>query len=91
MTLNQIFKITGVLSTRKLPSDIAQLLDAEYYSESGDEYTKYGDMDLIHFIRAMKKDQRRRNSYHHDLFENFNKALRELDMEDLNSRKIQSY
>ena len=56
MTLNQIFKITGVLSTkRKQPIDMVNLLEEEYYSESRDEFIKYGDMDLIHFIRAMKK------------------------------------
>lgn len=55
MTLNQIFKITGVLTTRKLPVDIVELLEEEYYSESRDAYIKYGDMDLIHFIRALRK------------------------------------
>tara|TARA_R100001594_G_scaffold138518_1_gene182205 strand:- start:1243 stop:1485 length:243 start_codon:yes stop_codon:yes gene_type:complete len=77
MTLNQIFKITGVISTkRKLPIDMVNLLDEEYYSESRDDYIKYGDMDLIHFIRAMKKYKVAK--WKPMLSEEFKKAINEL-------------
>jgi len=82
MTLNQIFGITGVLATqRKLPIDMVNLLEEEYYSESRDEYIKYGDMDLVHFIRSMKKYSVAK--WKPMLSEDFNKAIESLKIKSL--------
>ena len=55
MTLNEIFKIEKVLSSRATPYDIIEFLETEYYSASKDRFYKYGDLDLTHYIRSVLK------------------------------------
>ena len=55
MKLNQIVGITKILSDRKVPEDVEKFLNDEYYSESKKTFVKYGDMDLVHFIRSNNK------------------------------------
>ena len=58
MKLNQIVGISKILSDRKVPDDVEKFLSYEHYSKSKDAFIKYGDMDLIHFIRSHIKDKR---------------------------------
>lgn len=58
MKLKEIFKIENILSGRKTPCDIEKFLDEEYFTESGNTFIKYGDLDLTHFIRANLKEFR---------------------------------
>lgn len=41
---------------RKLPSDILEFSNKEYYSQSKKQLIKYKDMDLIHVIRSLLKE-----------------------------------
>ena len=59
MKLNQIIAISKILSDRKVPDDVEKFLSYEHYSKSKDAFIKYGDMDLIHFIRSHIKDSKR--------------------------------
>ena len=56
MKLKEIFKIENILSGRKTPIDIERFLDDEYFSNSGNTFLKYGDLEITHFIRAYLKE-----------------------------------
>ena len=43
---------------RKLPCDVVEFSNQEYYSTSKKQYLKYKDMDLIHVLRSLLKDRR---------------------------------
>ena len=58
MKLNEIVKITEIFTGRKTPCNIVQFLDDEYFSTSKNDFLKYGDMDLTHFIRSNNKEFR---------------------------------
>ena len=58
MKLKEIFKIEKILTNRKTPCDIEEFLETEYFTESGNTFLKYGDMELTHFIRANLKEFR---------------------------------
>tara|TARA_A100000171_G_scaffold51744_1_gene67111 strand:- start:2558 stop:2806 length:249 start_codon:yes stop_codon:yes gene_type:complete len=58
MKLKEILKIDEIMSGRKTPCDIVEFLEDEYYSTSKKDFVKYGDMDLIHFIRSNNKEFR---------------------------------
>ena len=59
MKLKDIFKIEAIMSGRSTPCDIVQFLDDEYFSTSKNDFLKYGDMDLTHFIRSNNKEFRK--------------------------------
>tara|TARA_B100001939_G_scaffold330692_1_gene328044 strand:+ start:366 stop:626 length:261 start_codon:yes stop_codon:yes gene_type:complete len=52
MKLKDIINIMSIIHGKKTPCDIPEILDEEYYSKSKDTNIKYGDMDLIHFLRV---------------------------------------
>ena len=56
MQLKTIFKIVNVLTNRKIPCDIVDFLEEDYFSKSKDTDIKYGDMDLTHYIRSQLKN-----------------------------------
>ena len=58
MKLKEIFKIENILSGRKTPIDIERFLNDEYFSNSGNDFVKYGDLEITHFIRAYLKEYR---------------------------------
>jgi acyl carrier protein phosphodiesterase len=43
---------------RKLPCDVVEFSNQEYYSTSKKQYLKYKDMDLIHVLRSLLKDKK---------------------------------
>jgi len=43
---------------RKLPCDVVEFSNQDYYSTSKKQYLKYKDMDLIHVLRSLLKDRR---------------------------------
>lgn len=43
---------------RKLPCDVVEFSNQEYYSTSKKQYIKYKDMDLIHVLRSLLKDRK---------------------------------
>jgi len=43
---------------RKLPCDVVEFSNQEYYSTSKKQYLKYKDMDLIHVLRSLLKDRK---------------------------------
>lgn len=61
MKLKDIFIIESIMSGRKIPSDIEKFLDEEYFSNSGNNFLKYGDLEITHFIRAYLKEYRELN------------------------------
>ena len=61
MKLKDIFKIEAIMSGRATPCDIVQFLDDEYFSTSKNDFLKYGDLEITHFIRAYLKEYREIN------------------------------
>ena len=55
MKLKDIINIMSIVHGKKTPCDIPEILDEEYYSKSKNTNIKYGDMDLIHFLRVTNK------------------------------------
>ena len=43
---------------RKLPCDVVEFSNQDYYSTSKKQYLKYKDMDLIHVLRSLLKDRK---------------------------------
>jgi acyl carrier protein phosphodiesterase len=43
---------------RKLPCDVVEFSNQDYYSTSKKQWIKYKDMDLIHVLRSLLKDRR---------------------------------
>ena len=58
MTLNEIVKITNVITGRPTPSNIVTFLNEEYYSQSKGVNIKIGDMDLFYYINSTNKEFR---------------------------------
>ena len=58
MTLNEIIKITNVITGRATPSNILEFLKTEYYSQSKGKTITFGDMDLFYYINATNKEFR---------------------------------
>ena len=57
MKLKDIFRIQEVLDERKTAYDMIEFLEDKRYSQSKETKTKYGDMDITHFIRVFMKNQ----------------------------------
>lgn len=43
---------------RKLPCDVVEFSNQEYYSTSKKKWIKYKDMDMIHVLRSLLKDRK---------------------------------
>lgn len=56
MKLKDIIKLMSVIHGRKIPCDISEILDEEYYSKSKDTNIKYGELDIIHFLRVVNNN-----------------------------------
>lgn len=56
MKLKDIIKLMSVIHGRKIPCDIPEILDEEYYSKSKDTNIKYGELDIIHFLRVVNNN-----------------------------------
>ena len=41
---------------RKLPCDVVEFSNQDYYSTSKKQWIKYKDMDMIHVLRSLLKD-----------------------------------
>ena len=54
MKIGKLLKIQEVIEDRATPCDMTEN-DYWYYSESKDTMIKLLDMDLIHFIRVVRK------------------------------------
>ena len=59
--------VSKILSDRKVPDDVIKFLDDEYYSVSKKQNIKFGDMDLLHYIRVNIKD-------HKNLWKSYNEV-----------------
>ena len=55
MTLDQIIKIQQLIDKRAIASDTQQFLNTRRYSESKDEWIRFGDMHIDHFFRVFQK------------------------------------
>ena len=55
-TLEQIIKMEEAVSTRKLPVDIAKLMDKRRYSHNEDRWVRIGDLPLHRVLRAWAKE-----------------------------------
>ena len=56
MTLNEIVKITEIVTGRKTPCNIKSFLENEYYySQSKGVNIKIGEMDLFYYINSTNK------------------------------------
>ena len=53
MTLDQILNIQSIIDKRARRSDTREFLDKKRYSKSKDEWIRFGDMHLDHFIRVV--------------------------------------
>ncbi len=58
MTLEEMLKINDALSKRATPCDMPDREEnvTEYYSKSRKEWINILDIDIIHFVRIMKKE-----------------------------------
>ena len=54
MKIREILEVEHKISGRKLPYDIAEILNTKYYSESRAEEVEVGDMELTHLLRIYK-------------------------------------
>jgi len=50
MTLDQIVKLQSIVDKRAIRSDTLEFLDHKRYSKSKEEYIRYGDMHIDHFL-----------------------------------------
>ena len=55
MTLDQIVKIQSLIDKRSIASDTLQFLNTKRYSKSKDEWIRFGDMHIDHFLRVFQK------------------------------------
>jgi hypothetical protein len=55
MTLDQIIKIQQLIDKRAIASDTLKFLNTKRYSESKDEWIRFGDMHIDHFLRVFQK------------------------------------
>ena len=55
MTLDQIVKIQQIIDKRSIASDTLQFLNTKRYSKSKDEWIRFGDMHIDHFLRVFQK------------------------------------
>ena len=57
VTLNQLLEMENVLATRKIPSDIAAVTKAKYFSDSKQKWITLGEQPLHYVLRILiKKD-----------------------------------
>lgn len=56
MKLKDIMELMKVIHGKKIPCDIAEILEEEYKSKSKNTIIKYGDMDIIHFLRMVNNN-----------------------------------
>jgi hypothetical protein len=56
MKLKDIINMMSIIHGRKIPCDIPEILEDEYHSKSKDTILKYGDMDIIHFLRVVNNN-----------------------------------
>ena len=52
MTLDQIIKIQSIIDKRAIRCDTEKFLNTKRYSKSKDEWIRFGDMHIDHFIRV---------------------------------------
>ena len=57
MTLNQLIRIQSIIDKRAIRSDTQEFLKKKRYSKSKDEWIKYGDMHIDHFIRVFEQEK----------------------------------
>ena len=55
MTLDQAVDIQKAIDNRSISSDTLEFLEKRYYSESKQDWIRYGDMHLDHFFRVFNK------------------------------------
>ena len=56
MTLDQAVKIQSTIDGRAIAIDTLEFLDQTYYSKSKEEWIRYGDMHIDHFLRVFQND-----------------------------------
>lgn len=56
MTLDQVVKIQSVTDKKAIRSDTLEFLDKKRFSVSKQEWIRFGDMHIDHFIRVVDKD-----------------------------------
>ena len=57
-TLGSYLKHLKVDINRKIPCDIINFSNEEYYSQSKEKFIKHKDMDMVHLIRSLIKIQK---------------------------------
>ncbi|MBN87974.1 hypothetical protein CMO95_00015 [Candidatus Woesearchaeota archaeon] len=55
-SIEKYFKKLEIETERKTPIDIKEFINSKRFSESLGDVIKVGDMDLIHLIRTLKKE-----------------------------------
>ena len=58
-SIEKYFKKLEIETERKTPKDIKEFINSKRFSESLGDVIKVGDMDLIHLIRTLKKENER--------------------------------
>ena len=56
MTLDQAVGIQSIIDGRSIAIDTVEFLDQTYYSKSKEEWIRYGDMHIDHFLRVFQND-----------------------------------
>ena len=55
LTINQIAQMESCTHNSNMPSDIRELLNSTYYSESKKDNIQIGELSLPQFIRVLRK------------------------------------
>tara|TARA_A100000172_G_scaffold79402_1_gene66422 strand:+ start:343 stop:630 length:288 start_codon:yes stop_codon:yes gene_type:complete len=55
MTLDQIIKIQQLIDKRAIACDTKEFLNTRRFSESKNEWIRFGDMHIDHFLRVFQK------------------------------------
>jgi len=56
MTLDQLINLQSIVDKRARRSDTLEFLDKKRFSKSKQEWIRFGDMHIDHFIRVVDKD-----------------------------------
>ena len=56
MTLDQFVNIQSIIDKRAIRSDTLEFLNKKRFSKSKQEWIRFGDMHIDHFIRVVDKD-----------------------------------
>ena len=52
MKIGNLVQLQHLVIDRKVPCDVEEILNMQYFSMSKNEFIRVGDMDLVHLLRV---------------------------------------